>query len=180
MNACLHRGPKFEQRILDILLQFQTYPVALTADIEKAFLTVSISEEDRGSMTLQTTQSPEIYQGSVCMGCLLALPSQCYVAVSPEAILHLPPRVDQTTHPIDICGVSGARRLESGELKILGVRWDISGNRRHFGFDDITHLATELEPTKRNPVSIVGAPLTHCYQVQNTLPRVVHQEARMG
>ena len=47
LNECLHRGPKFEQRILDILLQFRTYPIALTADLEKAFLMVSVAEEDR-------------------------------------------------------------------------------------------------------------------------------------
>ena len=35
------------QRILDILLWFQTYRIPLTADIEKAFLMISISEEDR-------------------------------------------------------------------------------------------------------------------------------------
>lgn len=47
MNECLHKGPKFDQKILDILLQFRTYCIALTADIEKAFLMISISEEDR-------------------------------------------------------------------------------------------------------------------------------------
>ena len=50
LNECLHVGPKFEQRILDILLRFCTYPVALAADIEKAFLMVSISEEDRDAL----------------------------------------------------------------------------------------------------------------------------------
>ena len=44
LNDCLHIGPKFEQRILDILLRFRIYPIALTADIEKAFLMVGITE----------------------------------------------------------------------------------------------------------------------------------------
>ena len=47
LNECLHKGPKFEQRILDILLRFRTHRVALTSDIEKAFLMVSTSESDR-------------------------------------------------------------------------------------------------------------------------------------
>ena len=47
LNDCLYAGPKFDQRILDILLRFRTHKVALTADIEKAFLMVSISEKDR-------------------------------------------------------------------------------------------------------------------------------------
>ena len=46
LNDCLHVGMKFDQRILDILLRFRTNPVALAADIEKAFLMVSIAEED--------------------------------------------------------------------------------------------------------------------------------------
>ena len=47
LNECLHKGPKFEQKILDILLCFRTYHVALTAYTEKAFLMISVSEEDR-------------------------------------------------------------------------------------------------------------------------------------
>ena len=47
LNECLHKGPKFEQKILEILLRFRTYQVALTSDIEKAFLMVSVSECDR-------------------------------------------------------------------------------------------------------------------------------------
>ena len=47
LNECLYAGPKFDQRILDILLRFRVHRVALAADIEKAFLMVSISEEDR-------------------------------------------------------------------------------------------------------------------------------------
>ena len=37
LNDCLHAGPKFNQLILDILVRFRSFKVALTADIEKAF-----------------------------------------------------------------------------------------------------------------------------------------------
>ena len=47
LNECLLKGPKFDQKIFDILLRFRTYKVAVTADIEKAFLMVSIADEDR-------------------------------------------------------------------------------------------------------------------------------------
>ena len=47
LNDCLYTGPKFDQRIMDIWLRFHTHQVALTADIEKAFLMVSKSEKDR-------------------------------------------------------------------------------------------------------------------------------------
>jgi len=47
LNDCLHAGPKFDQKILDFLLRFRAHCVALTADIEKAFLMIAISEKDR-------------------------------------------------------------------------------------------------------------------------------------
>ena len=43
LNECLHKGPKFDQKVLDILLRFRTYPIALIVDIEKAFLMISVS-----------------------------------------------------------------------------------------------------------------------------------------
>ena len=50
LNECLHTGPKFNQHILDILLRFRHHRVALTADIEKAFLMISVAEPDRDSL----------------------------------------------------------------------------------------------------------------------------------
>ena len=47
LNDCLHTGPKFNQLILDILMRFRSFKVALTADIEKAFLKISVAERDR-------------------------------------------------------------------------------------------------------------------------------------
>ena len=46
LNECLHVGPKFDQKIFNILLRFHYHRVAVTADIEKAFL-ISMSEKDR-------------------------------------------------------------------------------------------------------------------------------------
>ena len=47
LNDCLHTGPKFDQKILDILLRFCSHHVPLTANIEKAFLMISVTERDR-------------------------------------------------------------------------------------------------------------------------------------
>ena len=38
LNDCLDPGPKFDQKILDILSRFRVHKVAITADIKKAFL----------------------------------------------------------------------------------------------------------------------------------------------
>ncbi|XP_011410528.1 PREDICTED: uncharacterized protein LOC100633078 [Amphimedon queenslandica] len=47
LNACLHTGPKFNQKIMEILLRFRVHKVALAADIEKAFLMITIDKRDR-------------------------------------------------------------------------------------------------------------------------------------
>ena len=46
LNECLYTGPKFYQHIFD-LLRFRLHKIALTADVEKAFLMISIKEADR-------------------------------------------------------------------------------------------------------------------------------------
>ena len=50
LNECLHVGPKFNQKLLDILIRFRAHRVAVTADIEKAFLMVSVEEKDRDAL----------------------------------------------------------------------------------------------------------------------------------
>ena len=50
LNDCLHVGPKFNQKIFDILVRFRAYGVALTGDIEKAFLMVSVAQGDRDAL----------------------------------------------------------------------------------------------------------------------------------
>ena len=65
LNDCLYTGPKFDQKILDILLRFRLHKVALTADIEKAFLMISMAEKDRDVLRFlwvndTSLQQPEI------------------------------------------------------------------------------------------------------------------------
>ena len=50
LNNCLYTGPKFNQHILDILLRFRTRRIALVADIEKAFLMISVVMKDRDAL----------------------------------------------------------------------------------------------------------------------------------
>ncbi|XP_037509595.1 uncharacterized protein LOC119386346 [Rhipicephalus sanguineus] len=47
LNECLEKGDNLYQDLVKILLRFRTHPIAITADIEKAFLQISIKEEDR-------------------------------------------------------------------------------------------------------------------------------------
>ena len=50
LNDCLYTGPKFDQKIMDILLRVRTSRIALTADIERAFLQIGIDERDQDSL----------------------------------------------------------------------------------------------------------------------------------
>ena len=49
-NECLHAGPKFDQKILDILLRFHIHKVAVAADIKMAFLMIAMTEKDRDAL----------------------------------------------------------------------------------------------------------------------------------
>lgn len=50
LNDCLEKGPNLNPDILQILLRFRWYAIALTADIEKAFLQIKISQKDRDAV----------------------------------------------------------------------------------------------------------------------------------
>lgn len=47
LNECLEKGDNLYRDLVKILLRFRTHPIAVMADIEKAFLQISIKEEDR-------------------------------------------------------------------------------------------------------------------------------------
>ena len=47
LNDCLHVGPSLNPLLLDILLRFRVHEVAVTADVEKAFLNIEIDPEHR-------------------------------------------------------------------------------------------------------------------------------------
>ena len=47
LNDCLYASPSLTPLIFNILIRFRIYPVAVSADIEKAFLNIAISPEHR-------------------------------------------------------------------------------------------------------------------------------------
>ncbi len=65
LNDCLFKGPKFNQLVFDILVRFRAYQIAVTADLEKAYLMVSIDESDRDVLRFLwidnlSKESPEV------------------------------------------------------------------------------------------------------------------------
>ena len=65
LNDCLHVGPSLNPLLLDILLRFRVHEVAVTADIEKAFLNIEIDPGHRDFLRFLwvddvNKESPEI------------------------------------------------------------------------------------------------------------------------
>ena len=47
LNERLDEGPNYIPSLFDVLVKFRVHPVALTADVEKAFLQIQIKPDDR-------------------------------------------------------------------------------------------------------------------------------------
>ena len=60
LNECSYTGPKFGQSIFDIILRFRLQRVALTEDIKKAFLVLSMNERDRDSLRFLWVADPHV------------------------------------------------------------------------------------------------------------------------
>lgn len=50
LNEHLEKGPKMNADLVKILIRFRLHPIAVTADIEKAFLQISVRPEDRDAL----------------------------------------------------------------------------------------------------------------------------------
>ena len=59
LNECLKTGPNLIPKLFDILIHFRWHSVALTADIEKAFLMVEIAPSDRDMLCFLWVKDPQ-------------------------------------------------------------------------------------------------------------------------
>ena len=50
LNDCLEKGPNLTPHVFEVLAKFRSYPVGLTADIEKAFHQISVNPADRDQL----------------------------------------------------------------------------------------------------------------------------------
>ena len=58
LNDCLHAGPSLTPLIFDILLRFRVHPIAIVADIEKAFLNIAIAPKHRDVLRFLWVDDP--------------------------------------------------------------------------------------------------------------------------
>ena len=58
INDCLETGPNFIPQLIDVLLRFRWNPVAISADIEKAFLMIGIDPQDRDMLRFLWLKNP--------------------------------------------------------------------------------------------------------------------------
>ena len=58
LTECLYIGPKFNQRIFEILLRFRLHNSGFIADVEKAFLMISICKHDRDVLCFLWVKDP--------------------------------------------------------------------------------------------------------------------------
>ena len=52
--------------------------------------------------------------------------------------------------------LGGTQGLHDGEHKVLGVTWNVSSDRIIFSLTELAERAKNLEPTKRNVISLIG------------------------
>ena len=56
LNDILYKGPCLNPELYNLLLQFRVYPIAITGDIEKAYLQISVDEKDKRFITIFMAQ----------------------------------------------------------------------------------------------------------------------------
>ena len=104
LNECLHKGPKFNQLILDLLLRFRSYPIA---DVEKAFLMIAVNDRCL-AVHLDRRYNQGVTSVPICQSCVWRFlkPDQVHLEGYLESNENTVRRLLQSTYVDDI--VTGA------------------------------------------------------------------------
>ena len=65
VNDCLPTGPNYVPQLADVLVRFRWNPVAISADIEKAFLMISIQKDQRDMLCFLWFKDPYVLNSEV-------------------------------------------------------------------------------------------------------------------
>ena len=78
LNECLNPGPKFDQRIVDLLSWFRLHRIAAIVDIEKAFLMISVAVGDHEFLRFLWVDDPSKEDPSVVVYWFARVVSVCH------------------------------------------------------------------------------------------------------
>ena len=67
LNERLDKGPNYNLSLFDVLVKFRVYPVALTAEVEKAFLQIQIKPDDRDMLYIQFLWFDDVNSPDPCI-----------------------------------------------------------------------------------------------------------------
>ena len=65
LNDCLEKGPNLTPHVFKMLAKFRSYPIGITADIEKAFHQIEITTADRDLLRFLWLETPEDEQSKI-------------------------------------------------------------------------------------------------------------------
>ncbi|XP_068712813.1 uncharacterized protein [Montipora foliosa] len=131
LNDCVYTGPPLAENIFDVLLRFRVNQVALTGDVEKAFLMVGTTEEDRDVLRFLWVDDID--------------------KSSPEIVILRFTRSSQALLEWNVVSEE-----DKTEQKVLGIRWNPLKDVFMFDLTEIASYARDLQPTKRNVVSVAA------------------------
>ena len=216
LNECLYKGPKFQQLILDLLIRFQAYKIAVIADVEKAFLMIAVDEKDcdvlrflwvddvaKDEPEIRAYRFTRVVFGVSFSPFLLNATVRYHLESFRGTNETVVERLLKSTYVDDI--ISGADTIdeafelytqakeifrkggfnlrkflsncqplqmrigaaeqvpkgteserERAHVKVLGVNWNAYKDTLTFDLLELSSIAMDLQPTKRNVVSLIG------------------------
>ena len=99
LNDIIHQGPKLQRDLVNVLMRFRRYPVAIIGDISEMYLQVKVKEEDRSLFRflwryLDEKKFPVIHEFTSIMFGMNAAPFAVQYVVRDNAEKH------QTEYPL--------------------------------------------------------------------------------
>ncbi|GFX10778.1 DUF1758 domain-containing protein [Trichonephila clavipes] len=157
LNDCLYKGVNLIELIPDILDRFRIYPVGIVADIEKAFLMLSVAPKDRDYLRFffPCNEKQLVYRH-----CRVVFGVSSSPYLLNASIMHLL----ENCNPESMASKSVDKH--SGETFILGIIWDLDNDvlKCCTNFDSLT---CEVKITKRLVLSTV---ICECEFLINSRP----------
>ncbi|GFX06367.1 DUF1758 domain-containing protein [Trichonephila clavipes] len=147
LNDCLYKGVNLIELIPDILDRFRIYPVGIVADIEKAFLMLSVAPKDRDYLRFF---SPCNEKQLVYRHCRVVFGVSSSPYLLNASIMYLLENCNSES----MWQVKVSVDKHSGETFILGIIWDLDNDvlKCCTNFDSLT---CEVKITKRLVLSTV-------------------------